>query len=65
MDYDPAASPQENISRAIEYPNFVVTLGDNYFGQCGVKSEHYSNYNIVDDVFYADGKGLNLFKKLL
>ena len=55
VDYDASGTPQENIARAIEYPNFVVTLGNNDFGQCGVEDERYSNYNIIDDLQYHDG----------
>ena len=34
-DYDPFGDPQENISRVTQYPNLLVTLGNNDFGQCG------------------------------
>jgi len=34
-DYDPFGDPQENIARVTQYPNLLVTLGNNDFGQCG------------------------------
>ena len=55
VDYDATAPPQENIARAAEFPNFVVTMGNNDFGQCGVESKFYDTYNIIDDQEYLDG----------
>ena len=49
VDYDATAPPQENIARAAEFPNFVLTMGNNDFGQCGVEPALYDKYNIVDD----------------
>ena len=34
-DYDPFGDPQENISRVTQFPNLLVTFGNNDFGQCG------------------------------
>ena len=34
-EYDPFGDPQENISRVTQYPNLLVMLGNNDYGQCG------------------------------
>lgn len=53
-DYDPFGDPQENVRRITQYPNLLVTMGDNHFGQCGDSST--LSQRVVETQTFHNGK---------